>query len=140
MAQAEAYRELVTARAGGVCEYCRLVQAGSGVTFHLDHVIPPDRGGETALGNLALCCPSCNLAKANKTSAPDREGRKQPLYNPRLFDPSSLGWHLHFELDRETGIVRPLTPTGEATVDALRMNESRRVFARKLQIKAGLLG
>ena len=37
MAAAEAYRRLVVARAGGACEYCRLLQDAAGVTFHVEH-------------------------------------------------------------------------------------------------------
>jgi hypothetical protein len=54
MAQAEAYRELVEARAGGSCEYCRLLQAATGVTFHIEHPFPRSRGGLTVMSNLAL--------------------------------------------------------------------------------------
>ena len=46
MAQAEAYRDLVEARAGGACEYCRLLQAATGVTFHVEHLLPRSRGGQ----------------------------------------------------------------------------------------------
>ncbi len=54
MANVEAYRRLVVARAGGACEYCRLLQDASGVTFHLEHVVPRSAGGKTVLANLAL--------------------------------------------------------------------------------------
>jgi hypothetical protein len=139
MAQAEAYRQLVLARAGGACEYCRLLQAATGVTFHIEHVVPRSRAGETVMSNLALSCPGCNLAKAERTTGRDRSGRIHPLFNPRDFDPWLLGWHLHFALERESGMIAPRTPRGEATVRTLKMNNSLRVFARKLQIVAGLL-
>ncbi len=138
MAQAEDFRELVAARAGGACEYCRLLQAATGVLFHIEHVLPRSRGGETVMRNLALACPGCNLAKANRQTGKDDAGRRCPLFNPREFEPWHLGWHLHFALDRE-GIIVPRTPIGEATVMALNMNDSLRVFARKLQIDAGLI-
>jgi hypothetical protein len=66
-------------------------------------------------------------------------GRTQQLFNPRAFEPWLLGWHLHFTLDRESGMIVPRTPTGEATVRTLKMNDALRVFARKLQIVAGLI-
>ena len=34
MVRIEAYRQLVVARAGGACEYCRLLELATGVTFH----------------------------------------------------------------------------------------------------------
>ncbi len=140
MSQAEAYRQLVVARAGGACEYCRLLEAATGATFHIEHIVPRSLGGDTVMSNLALSCPGCNLAKADKTAGRDKRGRIQPLFNPRDFEPWLLGWHLHFVLDRESGVVLPRTPRGEATVAALGMNGPQRVFARKLQIGAGLIG
>ena len=140
MARGEVYRRLVVARAGGACEYCRLLQAAAGVTFHIEHVVPRSRGGATALRNLALSCPGCNLAKAERTAGLDHEGQPQPLFNPRLYEPWLLGWHLHFLLDRESGIIVPRTAIGQATVATLNINDPLRVFARKLQIQARLLG
>jgi len=139
MAHAEAYRQLVTARAGGACEYCRLQQVGTGVTFHIEHIVPRIQGGETATNNLALSCPGCNLSKAGRTTGEDQFGRTTRLFNPRDFEPWLLGWYLHFALDRESGIIVPRTPTAEATVRTLKMNDPQRVFARKLQIVAGLI-
>ena len=139
MARGEAYRSLVTARAGGACEYCRLVEAATGVTFHIEHITPRSHGGRTTMGNLALSCPGCNLAKAERISGANEEGRTQRLFNPREFEPWLLGWHLHFILDRQTGMILPRTPKAQTTVLTLNMNAPNRVFARKLQIRAGVL-
>src|SRR5262245_20815862 len=139
MAQAERFREFVVARAGGACEYCRLLQAAAGVTFHLEHVLPVSQGGKTVLANLVLSCPGCNLAKAERTSGQDDGGRTQALLNPREIEPWSLGWHLHFALDHETGLIVPRSARAEATLRTLNMNDPLRVFARKLQIQAGLI-
>jgi hypothetical protein len=139
VANAEAYRQLVVARAGGVCEYCRLVEAATGVTFHIEHVLPRSLGGATVMSNLALSCPGCNLAKAEKTAGKDVAGDIQPLFNPRDFEPWLLGWHLHFTLDRESGLIAARSPSGQATILALQMNAPRRVFARRLQVQVGLI-
>src|SRR5438094_607318 len=111
MAHAEAYRDLVVARAGGACEYCRLVQAATGVYFHIEHIVPRSQSGKTVMSNLALSCPGCNLAKANRTSCEDLGGLIRSFFNPREFDPWLLGWHLHFTLDRKSGKIVPRTPT-----------------------------
>ena len=140
MPHAEAYRELVVARAGGAYEYCRLLEAATGVTFHIEHVTPKSQGGRTAMNNLALSCPGCNLATAERTAGSDRTGREWRLFNPRDFEPPLLGWHIHFELDRESGMVLPRSVIGEATILTLKMNDSRRMFARRLQVQAGLIG
>ena len=70
----------------------------------------------------------------------DRSGRVQELFNPRDFDPWLLGWHLHFALDRESGMISARSPIGEATILTLNMNAPRRAFARRLQVQAGLIG
>lgn len=139
MAKTEAYRQMVVARAGGACEYCRLLQAATGVTFHLEHIIPRSQGGETIMSNLALSCPGCNLSKAERTTGEDQNGQSWPLFNPRDYEPWLLGWHLHFVLDLESGLIVPRSSTGEATVSILKMNDSLRVFARRLQVQAGLI-
>ena len=110
------------------------------MTFHIEHVLPRSRGGLTRPSNLALSCPGCNLAKNERTEVGDPSGQMQPLFNPRGFEPWLLGWHLHFILDRESGMILPRTPLGEATIRALAMNDANRLFARNLQIQAGLIG
>ena len=139
MTQVEAYRQLVEARAGGACEYCRLLQAATGVTFHIEHFVPRSQGGLTVMSNLVFSCPGCNLAKANRTSGEDAKGLTQPLFNPRDFEPWLLGWHLHFALDLDSGMILSRTPAGESTVKTLRKNDPLRVFARKLQVFVGLI-
>jgi hypothetical protein len=139
MGLAAGYRRLVAARAGGSCEYCRLLQAATGVTFHLEHIIPRSEGGLTVLANLAFSCPGCNLAKSQRTSGKDNHGQIHPLFNPREFEPWLLGWHLHFVLERSSGLIVPRTPIGQATANSLNVNDSLRLFARKLQIAAGLM-
>jgi len=130
---------MVVARAGGSCEYCRLLEYASGVTFHIEHVIPLSSGGETVISNLALSCPGCNLSKSIRTTGSDDSGTVHRLFNPRGYRPSLLGWHLHFTMDRETGRIFPRTPIGIATVKVLKMNAGKRATARKLQIQAGLI-
>jgi len=139
MPTAEAYRPFVEARAGGACEYCRLLQAPTGVTFHIEHRLPRSAGGRTVLDNLALSCPGCNLAKAHRTTGEDDQGRTQSLFNPRAYEPWLLGWHLHLRLNRRSGMIVPRSAVEEATVRALNMNAPTRVFARRLQIRAGLI-
>ena len=140
MATLRALRELITARAGGACEYCRLLQAPTGVTFHIDHIYPRSLGGRTLLSNLALSCPACNLLKGDQTTAPDSRGQLQPLFNPRLYEQSPLGWHFHFLLDHASGIIAAKTSIAEATITALNMNDPDAIIARQFQIRAGVLG
>jgi hypothetical protein len=116
-----------------------LLQDLTGVTFHVEHVIPRSVGGKTVLSNLALSCPGCNLAKSNRVMSVDLSGEERMLFNPRAYEPWLLGWHLHFALEHETGRILALSPTGAATIRALRMNDRARALARRLQISIGLL-
>jgi hypothetical protein len=84
-------------------------------------------------------CSFCNLSKSQRFSGTDSTGKEQSLYNPRAYDPSLLGWYLHFALERATGRIVAHTPIGEATIQALNMNSRHRAYARKLQIDAGLI-
>lgn len=140
MPSAESFRKLIVARAGGACEYCRLLEYATGVTFHIEHVIPLSLGGKTAISNLALSCPGCNLSKADHTTGLDELGVVHNLFNPRAYQPSLLGWHLHFAISLQSGLIVPRTSTGVVTVSVLNMNARQRTFARRLQIQAGLIG
>jgi hypothetical protein len=133
------FRPMVVARAGGACEYCRLLEFATGVTFHIEHATPISKGGATAFANLALSCPGCNLAKGDRTTGIDSQGQLQSLFNPRDFEPWLLGWYLHFQLDHSTGLLVPRTKIGEATITTLRCISPQRSFARRLQIQAGLV-
>lgn len=109
-------RRLVIDRAAGRCEYCGLSQEGQEAEFHIDHIVPRASGGETIAQNLALACVSCSLRKAARLTARDPETDQEvPLFHPR-----QDRWDDHFRW-RDVRIVG-LTPTGRATVEALRMN------------------
>lgn len=120
-----AVRDVVTLRAGGRCEYCRLSQVGQEATFHLDHVHPRAAGGPTTADNLAVACVSCSLHKSAKLVAVDPDtGDSVPLFNPR-----SQRWSDHFRWDGETAVG--LTPTGRATALALDVNRPFILAIRK---------
>jgi 5-methylcytosine-specific restriction endonuclease McrA len=54
-----------------------------GATFHVEHIIPQSKGGESSLENIALACPGCNLRKADRTTAADTAtGEQVPLFHP----------------------------------------------------------
>jgi hypothetical protein len=109
-------QRLVARRAGGRCEYCGLSQEGQEPRFHVDHVVPVARGGATVEENLALACVSCSLRKGARQHAVDPQtGIEAALFNPRLDS-----WKEHFRCDHVH--ILGLTPTGRATVEALKMN------------------
>ena len=126
-----ALRRLVLQRAEERCEYCTLSQRGQVATFHIDHVRPTARGGETTAENLALACVSCSLRKAARTEAEDPvSGSFAAVFNPR-----TQRWDEHFRWDGEAVVGR--TPTGRATVEALSMNRPLVIAIRKEEARIG---
>ena len=107
-------------------------QSLQGAEFHTEHVVPSAAGGSDEAGNLALACPTCNLAKSDRTAAADPDtGRDVPLYNPRR-----QVW-----ADQFAWVGRHLagrTPAGRATVDALGLNSPRRLRIREVEEAFGL--
>jgi hypothetical protein len=121
-------------RARDVCEYCLLPTLGR---FQIDHVIPPSRwpdyvagrigglapalgrGGPHHLDNYAWACPFCNAAKSRQVAY--RLGRR----SHRLFDPRRDRWTDHFGFVHHHLLIVGLSVIGAATIEALRMNDSR---------------
>jgi hypothetical protein len=107
-------------------------QSLQGATFHVEHVMPRRRGGDTALENLAWACPGCNLGKADRVEAPDPQtGRAVALFNPRRD-----AWTDHFRWEGHEIVA--LTSAGRATLAALDLNRPRRVLIRRAEEMFGL--
>ncbi|HKI33505.1 MAG TPA: HNH endonuclease signature motif containing protein [Gemmataceae bacterium] len=118
-----ATRQLIRQRAGNRCEYCRSHQDDEPFfTFQIEHVIAKQHGGASALDNLALACPHCNLHKGPNIASIEA-GALVPLFHPRQHD-----WTEHFQLQGAT--IIGLTPIGRATVRVLNMNDPLRVEVR----------
>ena len=126
-----ALHRLVWERAAARCEYCRLPQNASDLTFHVEHVIARQHGGVTADENLALACDRCNLYKGTNLSGID----PQTSDVVRLFHPRRDAWSANFELCGE--FIVGITAEGRATERLLRMNVAAR---RKLRAELLELG
>lgn len=122
-----ALRQAVLTAAQGRCAYCLSPAQMMGVTFEVDHVIPRSAGGRTQFDNLCLSCPTCNRHKANRLSARD------PLSGRliRLFHPHQNVWSHHFAWGADGAHILGRTPTGRATVEALRVNRSAMILLRR---------
>ena len=122
-------RNFVRQRAQHRCEYCHVRQEYEPFyRFHIEHIIPPQLGGDDET-NLALACHHCNLNKAANLTAVDPDS-SQPV---PLFHPRQQSWAEHFTL-RDFAIVG-LTPTGRATAALLKMNAVARLeLQRETQI------
>ena len=47
---------------GRKCAYCQ----GALTKFHIEHVVPIDKGGLNILRNIVISCPRCNTSKGTK--------------------------------------------------------------------------
>ena len=77
-------RRRVFDRDRGQCQYCGRSVAFN--RFHVDHVVPHSKGGETVFTNLTTSCRPCNMQKyADEIPdelAPDTAWERPPLWNP----------------------------------------------------------
>jgi 5-methylcytosine-specific restriction endonuclease McrA len=81
-----ATEELVRRRAGYACEYCRLPERFSRLTFSVDHVIARQHRGPTIESNLALACGFCNRHKGPNIAGIDPQTKQMT----RLFHPDAM--------------------------------------------------
>ena len=115
------------------CAYCLTSEANSGLPMTHDHILPLSKGGETVFENLCLSCRSCNEFKTDLTEADDPlTGELAPLFNPR-----TQSWGDHFVWAPDGIRIVGLTPTGRATVIALRMNNPVILAARSRWVMGG---
>lgn len=128
-----AVRAAVAEEAKYRCGYCLTQTLTSGFTMQIDHIIPEAADGTSDTDNLWLACSTCNSHKAAKVSATDpQSGEIAPLFNPRL-----QNWADHFHWTDDGVRIVGLTPTGRATVEALRMNNIQILKSRFLWAGAG---
>ncbi|HEY52595.1 MAG TPA: HNH endonuclease [Caldilineae bacterium] len=126
-------RQQVAEDAGHHCGYCLLDEVLSGVSLAVDHIIPIALNGGTTRDNLWLACRSCNEFKGSKIQAEDPvTGQLAPLFDPRRQD-----WSTHFRWSKDKTEIEGLTPTGRATVDALRLNRPALVHSRRRWVSVG---
>lgn len=118
-------RRQIVVRAASQCEYCRLPQHAVDLTFHVEHIIARQHGGDDDAGNLCLACDRCNLHKGPNLSAIDPVSQDVVL----LFHPRRDQWHEHFTMI-DAHIVG-ITPAGRATAQLLQMNSPRRLELRE---------
>lgn len=118
----------VTQRANDLCEYCKSPKAYSPSPFDTEHITPLSLGGSSTLDNLAYSCNGCNGHKYNKTKSLDPIAEiLVPLYNPRVGN-----WADHFAWDEDGLMIIGITPSGRATVEALKLNRPALLNLRKL--------
>lgn len=126
-------RRHVIERAAGCCEYCRSQSDFATQPFSIEHIFPRSRGGGNEPDNLALACQGCNAHKYTKTEGLDTLTRTPaPLFHPR-----QQNWEDHFAWNETFTYIIGLTPTGRATVMALKMNRKQLVNLRRALFAIG---
>ncbi len=125
-------RKLVRRRAGRRCEYCLLPEyAEPYFSFHLDHIVARQHGGDDLPTNLCWSCSRCNRRKGTNLASIDSEtGQQADLFNPR-----QQAWHDHFTV--HAARIVGTTPIGRATVSLLDMNVCHRLRLRAELVKRG---
>lgn len=115
------------------CGYCLTSARITGAPMEIDHIIPESLGGLTVKENLWPACSMCNDHKGNRFAAPD------PLTGEvvRLFDPRRQHWWEHFSWSTGGDMILAKTPTGRATIAAVRLNRVELVEARRGWVSAG---
>ena len=93
----------------------------------VDHIIPESLGGMTVLNNLCLACWDCNLIKGRRISAMSPLSQEEVA----LFHPLTQVWEDHFRWSEDASLIVGLTPVGEATIHALKLNRLHLVEARR---------
>lgn len=128
-----ALRRKIREQASERCGYCLCSEALLGMPMALDHLIPLAFEGKTVEENLWLCCRRCNEFKGTQTAATDPETSEIVT----LFNPRGESWDEHFRWNEDGTEIIGLTPTGRATVAALKLNNPVIVVTRRLWISAG---
>jgi hypothetical protein len=123
----------VRADARARCGYCHTPEELIGMPLEFDHIYPEALGGPTERDNLWLACTRCNDFKGNRIDALD------PQTNERvaLFNPRTQRWTEHFAWLPDSVTIIGQTPSGRATVVALRLNNEFILVARQFWVEAG---
>ena len=127
-------KEEVREAASHRCGYCLSPQRLVMARLEIEHIVPLAKGGTSDESNLWLACPLCNNHKGSQTEAADPETNElHPLFNPR-----AQTWSKHFRWDETGTRVVGLTPTGRATVVALKLDsDPDALLVRSLWVQAG---
>lgn len=115
------------------CAYCQTAEALTVTTFELEHIQPLSADGKTTFENLCLACPSCNRHKAARQTAIDPDTNLEE----RLFHPYKQKWTDHFCWNNDSTEIIGLTPTGRATIRALKMNRDQLIRVRRMWVSLG---
>ena len=128
-----ALQQQVLEDAGHRCGYCQSDELLTGIPLSTEHIVPVAIGGQTVRDNLWRSCRPYNESKGARTHVDDPEtGESVLLYNPR-----TQLWNDHFQWGQDGVHMLGLTAVGRATIQALPLNRSMLVSARRRWVIAG---
>jgi len=115
------------------CAYCQVPAIYLPRGLEKEHILPRSAGGSDTAKNICPACSNCSGHKADKVFSIDpQSGKKIALFNPR-----KQRWQEHFGWE-QTGVkILGLTPTGRATVVALKMNLPEIILWRMIIARLG---
>jgi hypothetical protein len=126
-------RRRVLADARQQCAYCHSLTAITGAKPVIDHIVPEAAGGPAEFENLCLACHACNEFKRAQIESQDPvTGEVVPLFHPRR-----QRWNDHFRWSLDGTEIVGITPIGRAVVEALNMNHTLIVEARRRWVAVG---
>ena len=129
----ETLRQLVISRAKNRCEYCKIFDSYSFLSFHIEHIISSKHGGQTIQNNLAYSCPICNLNKGSDIATV----LTSPIKPIRFYNPRIDNWNKHFKIE-SSGLITSQTEIGEATIKILNLNHPDSIIEREMLIANGM--
>ncbi|MBI3653154.1 MAG: HNH endonuclease [Acidobacteria bacterium] len=115
------------------CGYCLSSEVLIGMPMEIEHLLPVASGGQSVEANLWLCCRRCNEFKGAQTQGID----PHTLDTVALFNPREQVWSEHFQWSEDGTEIIGQTPSGRATVIALKLNNSIIVVTRRQWASVG---
>lgn len=97
-------------------------------TYHVEHIIARQHGGQSDLSNRALACHFCNFRKGPNLTSIDPDSSE----TTRLFHPRRDLWSEHFEVIGARIIGK--TSVGGTTVFLLDTNDDERTDLREVNL------
>jgi len=123
-------RRRLRQRFADCCAYCRTAENLTVVTFEIEHIVARSAGGNTEFENLRVSCPTCNRYKSDLSLGRDPLSHEEVA----LFHPQQQRWTEHFSWNPDATQIVGLTPTGRATIAALKMNRPQMIRARRMWV------
>ena len=119
--QHETLRQLFQFR----CGYCGTSEQQAGGELTVDHYQPLSAQGSDDLVNLVYACFRCNLYKSDFWLG------GVPGNLQRILHPLRDSLETHYTLERSTGVLSALTPTGEFHIALLHLNRAALVLRHR---------